>query len=71
MQISEHEMTRRELHAAAQSAITDAMDVFTQHRGALTVAEWIDVLATATSRWAGYALRDEWREESEDTDGTQ
>jgi len=67
MQISEYEMKRREIHAAAQSAITDAMDAFTQRRGELTTAEWIDVLATATKRWAGYALKDEWRqEESED-----
>jgi len=67
MQISEHEMKRRKLHAAAQSAITDAMATFSEQHGELTTTEWIDVLATATKRWAGYALKDEWRqEESED-----
>jgi hypothetical protein len=65
MQISEHELNRRELHAAAQSAITDAMDAFTQRRGEVTPAEWVAVLANAVRRWANYAMKDEWREESE------
>ena len=67
MQISEHEMNRRKLHAAAQSAITDAMKAFTQRYGDLTVAEWVDVLLTAARRYNAYTMKDEWRPEKSET----
>jgi hypothetical protein len=42
------------------------MDAVTKEHGELTIAEWLDVLLTAAQRWNWYALRDEWRGESED-----
>ena len=65
MQISEHEMTRRRLYDMADGAIVHAMDEFAKQRGSLTTIEWVAVLADATRRWANFAMKDEWREESE------
>ena len=71
MQISEHEMKRRGLSIKAQVAITDAMEAVSNEHGELTVTEWVDVLLAAAHRWNQYALRDEWRGESElITEGT-
>ena len=58
--LSEHEMNRRKLHAAAQSAISEAMGTFTEQHEDLAVSEWIDVLLKAASRVAGHTLRDGW-----------
>jgi hypothetical protein len=66
MQISEHEMKRRALMNKAAIACTDAIDAMTKEHGELTITEWLDVLLTAAQRWNRYALKDEWRGESED-----
>ena len=58
-------MKRRTMVGKAQSAITDAIDAVTKEHGELTITEWLDALLTAAQRWNRYALKDEWRGESD------
>lgn len=57
--ITEHEMSRRKLMAAAKCDLTDAMA-----RHELTAMEWVNVLNEMLSRMVVHGLTEEWTDES-------
>ncbi len=61
--ISNGEMERRKLLAAAQSEITNAIEKTTVEHGVLTANEWIRVLSHSLERMSEIAVNCEWNEE--------
>lgn len=62
--MSQHEMDRRKIMAAAQSAVTDVFQKITEQTGGLTPLEWCYVYCRLMDQMNGVGLQDEWEDEA-------